>query len=151
MAGANCSCRRAKEYIMKLISFTFAFIFMVSQAFACIPNGFNDGLAYHVDRDGGFAEFRYSDLRNGADVLREEQLREALQAFTDNRVVRERLDGDDPDRSINPDTPNEYWSDADGVPVDSIFDATHVTFRCVIVTNVHWDGTDFIISWSSVQ
>jgi len=136
---------------MKLVSLALAASLATSPALACIPTTITDGLAILVDRAGNFAEFRYADLRNGSEALRAEQLRVALQALMDDRRVREEIEGIDPDRTINPDLPVVYWSDADGVPVRSILDATHVTTRCVLVESVIWDGFDFIVSWRRVQ
>ncbi len=136
---------------MKLVSLTLAFVLAASQAPACIPVTTSDGLVMRINVGGNIAEFRYSDLRRGSEELRSEQLREALQAHMDNRIPRLSLDMDDPDRSENFDTNNNYWSNADGNPIDSIFDATHVTFRCVLASDVHWNGVDFIVTWTTVQ
>ena len=120
-------------------------------ALACIPTVTVDGSAILVNRGGGLAEFRYDALRNGADSLRAEQLRVALQALMDDRRLREGIEGIDPNRSVNPGLPTIYWSDADGNPVESILDATHVTSRCVLVTEVFWDGFDFVVSWQRIR
>ncbi len=137
---------------MKLVAIAFAAVLAASPVGAgCIPLTIVTGESIIVNQGGNLAEFFYDDLRRGSDDLRGKQLEEALQAQVDGRAERLSIVSDDPDRSVNPDKPTSYWSDADGNPVDSIFDATHLTNRCVLVTVLFWNGTDFLVHWQSVN
>ncbi len=136
---------------MKLVAFVLAMAFVATPVLACLPLTQVTGHSILVGQAGNEAEFFYADLRRGSDELRGFQLQEALQAQMDERTLRLDLSFDDPSRSINPPSTKSYWSDADGIAVDSIFDATHITFRCVIVTVLFWDGTDFFVRWDAVR
>ncbi len=136
---------------MKLMALVLTTVFAATPALACLPLTRVTGHSILVGQAGNEAEFFYADLRRGSDDLRGLQLQEALQAQMDERTLRLDLPFDDPSRSIDPLSSNSYWSDADGLAVDSILDATHVTFRCVIVTVLFWDGTDFLVRWDKVN
>ncbi len=136
---------------MKLTVLALAASLVATPALACIPTVTPTGHSLIINTAGAISEFFYADLRRGSDELRGIQLQNAIQAQQDFRLVRLEIISDDPDRNSDPDSSSLYWSDADGNPVEpagNIFDATHLTHRCVIVTLLGWDGTDFRFMFS---
>lgn len=54
---------------------------------------------------------------NGYNAQRLGKINSAIQDEIDNRVLLTSLPIDDPDRTVNPNAPNLFWSDVDGNPV----------------------------------
>lgn len=79
---------------------------------------------------------------NGYNVNRLAKINAAIQAEIDTRVLLTDLPADDPDRTINPDRRDLFWSDADGTPVASPVGA----FLCSrpAILWLTWDGSRLV-------
>lgn len=85
----------------------------------------------------------FSDLGQGSVQTKAAALQQILQNYFDVRQPLSSLPVDDPDRYINPDLPNIFWSDANGVPQIPETNNTHLTGRnCVIDITVVGSGAN---------
>lgn len=82
--------------------------------------------------------FSLSDVPgNGFNANRLARINAAIQARIDLRILRTDLPVDDPDRTINPNNPRMFWSDADGTPNAS---GLYLCSRSVLVWLTYENG-----------
>ncbi len=136
---------------MKLTALTLALSLVASPALACIPLTSSDGLALTINRGGMIAVFPYDDLKTSSRPKQAIELMDALQALMDDVRPIDLIESIDPDKNFDPDRATLFWIDADGSRTSSILKATHVVSRCVLVTEIFWDGFDFIVTWQRVR
>ncbi len=136
---------------MKFVTFALALSLATSPALACIPITSSDGLALTINRGGLIAVFPYADLKTESRTKQAGELMDALQALMDDVRPIELIESIDPDKNFDPDTNRLFWIDKDGNRTSSILKVTHVVSRCVLVTDIFWDGFDFVVSWQRVQ
>jgi hypothetical protein len=112
-----------------------------SSAFACSGLQF-----YEIDASNNFTITRnratvtvlFSSLGAGSTAVKAARLQAAVQAQFDDRTLLSSLPSNDPDKTINPNSPAIFWSLSDGTPEPNIANATHLTSRsCLaVVTTV---------------
>lgn len=136
---------------MKLVSLALVLSLVTSQALACIPTVRSDGFSLTVDRAGLIAVFNYADLNTASRTKQAGELMDALQALVDDVRPLSLVESVDPDKNFDPNMNTLFWIDADGNRTSSILKATHVVSRCVLVTDVFWDGLDFVVSWQRIS
>jgi hypothetical protein len=136
---------------MKLFALAFAASLIAVPALACIPLTSSDGLSLTINRGGLIARFDYADLNTASRTKQAAELMEALQALMDDVRPIELIESIDPDKNFDPNRATLFWVDADGNRTSSILKATHVVSRCVLVTDVFWNGFDFWVSWQVVR
>ncbi len=137
---------------MKLVCLALAASLATSHAFAgCIPIASGDGVALTINRGGLIAVFPYADLSTKSRTKQAAELMDALQALVDDVLPIELIESIDPDKNFDPDRAQLFWIDADGNKTSSILQVTHVVSRCVLITDVFWNGEDFLTSWQSVN
>ena len=136
---------------MKLMSLALAASLVASPALACIPLVSSDGLALTINRGGLVSTFVYADLTTKSRTKQAGELMDALQALMDDVRPMESIESIDPDKNFDPDMPRLFWINEAGEKTSSKLLATHVVSRCVLVTDVFWDGIDFVVSWRVVR
>ena len=136
---------------MKLLTLALAASLIATPALSCIPTVRSDGFSLTVDRAGLIAVFDYADLSTASRTKQAAELMDALQALMDDVRPLSLVESIDPDKNFDPDMATMFWVDADGNKEGSILRATHVVSRCVLVTDVYWDGFDFVVTWVRVR
>lgn len=126
---------------LTILILTLVSLLVAAPASACNGLVTSTATSITVCRDGFTCrEVLYSQLRNGSDNLRAEQVRAVLQSFVDLRLRIDTLPLDDPDRGTDPGMRSLFWGDADGNPANGV-DATHLIGRGCLIEDVHWvDG-----------
>ncbi len=96
----------------------------------------------------------YADLPPGSDRKKADYIKEQFQALHDTRIPladlpdgSDPLIGDEPARTVNPDRPDFFWGDENGIahPEVPILN-THLIARDWIETDCRWDGERFVTS-----
>jgi hypothetical protein len=84
---------------------------------------------------------------NGYNANRLGKINAAIQTEIDNRILLTSLPIDDPDRTMDPNSPMRYWSDSDGNPDPA---GEYITDRSTLIW-LTWDGTNLIPHCQTVR
>lgn len=141
---------------MRILAAFAAILALSAPAYAgCIPVMSSDGVSITYDQGGARTTIFYADLPGGNNpdtIIKKRAIRDALQSLVDKRFSLLELDIDDPDRTEPQTSPTHYWSDEEGNPRLTLLDGpTHITERCAEVTDVFWNGVDYVVTWVSVD
>ncbi|MCH7775742.1 MAG: hypothetical protein IH878_04260 [Gemmatimonadetes bacterium] len=100
-----------------------------------------------INIGGRKARINYADLGAGGRAKLALVLKERLQAAIDGpRGLRADFPDDEPNKTVNPNRPNEFWSDSDGVVQNNPNRNDRVTCRDTVVTDVVWDGERYVVT-----
>ena len=106
-----------------------------------------------VNVGGTITRINHSDLGAGGQKNLNDSMRDFLQAAIDVRIPlvdlpdgSDPLVGDEPTRTVNPNAPNFFWGDSNGVVQNNPNRNNYLIERDTVVTEVVWDGTRYIVS-----
>ncbi|KKL67496.1 hypothetical protein LCGC14_2134420 [marine sediment metagenome] len=99
-----------------------------------------------INVGGRVGRINHTDLGAGGQAKLALVLKGLLQAEIDVRILRDDLPDDEPTKTVNPDAPNFFWGDSNGVIQNNPNRNNHLIARDTVVTEVVWDGTRYVVS-----
>ena len=99
-----------------------------------------------VNVGGTITRINHSDLGAGGQKNLNDSMRDFLQAAIDVRIPIADLPDDEPTKTVNPDAPNFFWGDSNGVVQHNADKNDHLIARDTVVTEVVWDGVRYVVS-----
>lgn len=100
-----------------------------------------------INIGGRKARINYADLGTGGRAKLALVLKERLQAAIDGpRGLRSDLPDDEPNKTVNPNKPNEFWSDINGIVQKNPRLNDCITCRDTVVADVVWDGERYSVT-----
>ena len=94
-----------------------------------------------INVGGRVARIDYADLPGNTPAQLANALKLLLQAEIDTRIPLADLPDDEPTKTVNPDAPNFFWGDGNGVVRPNPNQNDHLIARDTVVTLVEWDVT----------
>lgn len=99
-----------------------------------------------INTGGRKARIDYAELPGSTAA----QLANAVKAFLQDAIDGPRgliadFPDDEPNKTVNPDQPNCFWSRPDGTIHPNPGQNTHLTCRDTEITDVVWDGTRYMV------
>lgn len=99
-----------------------------------------------INVGGRKGRINHTDLGAGGQAKLAIVLKELLQAQIDTRIPLADLPDDEPTKTVNPDAPNFFWGDSDGVVQNNPNRNDHLIARDTVVTEVVWDGARYFVA-----
>ncbi len=106
-----------------------------------------------INVGGRVGRINHTNLGAGGQAKRARVLRGWLQDKIDDRIPiadlpdgSDPLIGDEPTRTVNPDLPNFFWGDSNGVIQNNPNRNDHLIARDTVVTDVVWDGAGYVVT-----
>lgn len=106
-----------------------------------------------VNVGGTITRINHSDLGAGGQKNLNDSMRDFIQAAIDVRIPLADLPdgsdpsiGDEPTRTVNPNKPNFFWGDDNGIVQNNADKNDHLIARDTVVTEVVFDGTRYVVT-----
>jgi len=99
-----------------------------------------------INVGGRVGRINHTDLGAGGQAKLVLVLKDLLQAEIDVRIPLADLPDDESTKTVNPDAPNFFWGDSDGVVQNNPNRNDHLIARDTVVTDVAWDGTRYVVT-----